>query len=164
LQKNHIHIFLLIALLVLQISCASKKNVAVNETIIEELPPKLIFLNYTISKDDHGNKHIQFINKSIADGKLKNHNSNESGIAGDLVCVQLDKKSNELQRIIVKNPLSKSIEFLNESKSFQRKQIDLDSTQFSIRLQLNPNTKYISITDFCTFENQGKPLIKTEIH
>jgi hypothetical protein len=154
---------LLVAVLCILYSCGSSKTLATPKSTGES-PPKIIFLNYSIKKTENGTRNIRFINKVVADGKLKNNNSNETGISGDLICFQLDKKSNELQRIIVKNPLSKSMEFLDESKSFQRKQIDLDSTQFSIRLQLKPNTKYISIGDFSIFETQKKPLIKTEIN
>lgn len=129
-----------------------------------ESNPKIIFLNYSIKKNSDINRSIRFINKTIADGKLKNTQSNQAGVSGDLICFQLDKKSNILESILVKNPLCKSMEFLDETKSFQRQQIHLDSSRFSIRLQLKPNTKYISISDFSTFENQKNPLVKTEIH
>ena len=168
MNKTIKHTNLITTILVLTIlcffsACGIKKSMVSPQSSIEN-EPKIIFLNYNIKKTSNGNKRIQFINKVIADGKLKNTKPNEEGVQGDLVCLQLDKKSNILQRSIVKNPLIKNIEFLDESKSFQRKEIDLDSTQFSIRLQLKPNTKHISIIDFSTFENQGKTLAKTQIH
>jgi hypothetical protein len=144
------------------ISCGSHKNSEPTQSSIES-NPKIIFLNYSIKKTANGNRSIRFLNKIVTEGKLKNVPYDEVGVSSDLLFFQLDKKSNILQRSIIKNPLVKNIEYLNDSRGFQRKQINLDSTQFSIRLQLKPNTKYISISDFSTFENQEKTLIKTEI-
>ena len=145
-------------------ACGSYKNTEASKSSIAiESNPKIIFLNYSIKKNSNKVRSIRFIDKKITDGKLKNQ-SNDIGSSDDLVCFQLDKKSTILQETIIKNPLTKNIEYLDASKSFQRKQIDLDSTQFSIRLQLKPKTKYISISDFSTFENQGKSLIKTQIY
>ena len=165
MQKTHIHIFLLIVLLALQISCASKKNVAVNETIIEELPPKLIFLNYTISKDDHGNKHIQFINKIIADGKLKNNTETylKTGAVGDLKCSQLDKDSLEIKTVIIENPLSKIIEYVNDSLIFESKKIELNRAPLSLRLPLHDKTKYIIISNIIDSLQNSRPLITTKL-
>ncbi|GAA4805753.1 hypothetical protein [Litoribaculum gwangyangense] len=105
---------------------------------------------------------LQFINQIVADVKLKKNKVLE-GITGDLICAQLDKNNNILQRQIVKNPLIKNIEYIDDSKSFNNKQIELDSTQIAIRLQLEPNTKYISIYNFNTKKNKTKALITTAI-
>lgn len=165
LQKNHIHIFLLIALLALQISCASKKNVAINETVIEELPPKLIFLNYTISKDDYGNKHVQFINKIIVDGKLKSNTETylKTGAVGDLKCSQLDKDSLEIKTVIIENPLSKIIEYVNDSLIFESKKVELKSAPLSLRLPLHDKTKYITISDIIDSLQNSRSLITTKL-
>ncbi|MFI0428208.1 hypothetical protein [Mariniflexile sp. HMF6888] len=165
MHKNHIHIFLLIALLALQISCASKRNVTVNETVIEELPPKLIFLNYTISKDDHGNKHVQFINKIITDGKLKNNTEAylKTGAVGDLKCSQLDKDSLEIKTVIIKNPLSKIIEYVNDSLIFESKKVELKSAPLSLRLPLHDKTKYITISNIIDSLQNSLPLITTKL-
>ena len=144
-------------------SCGSHKNMATQESSIES-SPKIIFLNYNIKKTADDKRSIKFINKIVTDGKLKKTDVLEDGIIGDLVCTQLDKNSNTLQRFIIKNPLVKNIEYIDESNSFQNKKIDLDSAQFSLRLQLRPNTKYIAISNFSTSENPKKPLIKTNIN
>ncbi|ALJ04797.1 hypothetical protein APS56_06530 [Pseudalgibacter alginicilyticus] len=144
-------------------SCISNKSIATHEPSTES-HPKIIFLNYSIKKDSNNSRNIEFIDKKITEGTLKNINSEVLGVNGDLVFLQLDKKSKPLEHLIIKNPLSKSMEYLDESKSFQRKQINLDSIQFSIRLQLNPETKYISINDVNALENQSKSLIKTKIY
>ena len=116
------NIALLLTLFVCTImnSCASKKDAIQNSTI-EELNPKLIFLNYKISEDLKGTKNIQLINKIITDGKLKNNTHPNDGVSGDLICNQLDENSNILQSITIKNPLVKTFEYADDSNQFQRK-------------------------------------------
>lgn len=163
--KNQTHIFLLIALLALHISCATKKNIAVNETVIEKLPPKLIFLNYTISQDINGEKQIQFINKIITDGKLKNNIEAylKTGAVGDLKCSQLDKDSVEIKTVIIENPLLKMIEYVNDSLIFESKKIELKSAPLSLRLALHDKTKYITISHIIDSLQNSRPLITTKL-
>ena len=132
--------------LVLEIACASKK-VLVNEN--EALPPKLIFLNYSISKTVNNEKTIEFISKTITNGKQKNNSNNyiEVGSIGDLKCSQLNKDLVEVASVIIKNPLSKTIEFVNDSLIFENKKIELQKTSFSLRLQLHSKTVCIAIKE-----------------
>lgn len=139
---------LVLANLILFVGCVSKK-IVVDETTNEALQPKLIFLNYSISKDENNKKSIQFISKIVADGKLKT-NSNKyikTGSLGDLKCSQLNKNSVEVASIIIKNPLSKNIEFVNDSLIFENKKIDLNKAFFSVRLQLHSKTAFIAIKE-----------------
>ena len=48
---------------------------------------------------------------------------------------------------ICQNPLKKIIEYINDLGNFEKKIFDLDSAQFSIRLQLQSNVKYIKISE-----------------
>ncbi|TGV02028.1 hypothetical protein [Flavivirga rizhaonensis] len=147
------------------LGCASKQSLSTNTNKIEKTP-KIIFLNYTIKKTSNGNRTVSLINKIITEGKLKDHNKNskKEPVSGDLMCYQLDKKSNILQSIIVKNPLKKTVESLNDSKSFQTSHIELKHTSFSLRLKLEPQTKYISINEITQVKKEIKPLIKTKIN
>ena len=78
-------------------SCGSNKSIQ-QVDVQAEANPKLIFLNYTISKTGDGFKQVQFINKRITEGRLKKATTNylNSGKIGDLKCAQLDKQSNEI--------------------------------------------------------------------
>lgn len=149
----------------IQMSCASKKNISVNETVIETLPPKLIFLNYTLSKDANGKKNIQFINKIITDGTLKNNTESylKTGAVGDLKCSQLDKDSVEIKTVIIKNPLKQIIEHVNDSLTFESKQIELNRVPLSLRLALHNKTKYIIISDIIDSLQNSRPLITTQL-
>src|SRR5690606_6958915 len=152
-------------LLALHFSCASKKNKVANETDIETLPPKIVFLNYTISKDSNGKKHIRFINKIITDGKLKNNSDDypKTGAVGDLKCSQLNKDSLAIKTVIIKNPLSKTIEYLNDSLIFESKKMDLNRAPLSLRLPLYDQTKYISIAEITDSLQYSRPLITTKL-
>ncbi|MFD1162698.1 hypothetical protein [Hwangdonia seohaensis] len=144
-------------------SCAPKKEV-IQQSAVEESNPKLIFLNYTISEDSKGKKNIKFLNKIITDGKLKVSTPLIEGVSGDLVCHQLDKNSNVLQSITIKNPLIKTFEYIGDSKQFQRKQVVLKEVEFSLKLKLDPSTKYVSISEIATPSSETKPLINTKIN
>lgn len=149
--------------LALEVACASKKTVITEN---ELLPPKLIFLNYNISKDENNKKTIEFISKTIADGKLKNNSNKyvEVGTVGDLKCRQLNKDSLELTSVIIKNPLFKTIEFVNDSLIFENKTIELQKTAFSLRLQLHSKTAFIALEEIKDSLQNSKPLIVTKLN
>lgn len=153
----------LVALLI--ISCATKQTTAANTKIIETTP-KLIFLNYTIKKTSNNTRSISLINKIITEGKLKSQLSiqNENAEVADLIYNQLDKNSNVIQSQIIKNPLVKTFEFLDDSNSFQMKKIELDTAQISLKLNLAPNTKYITISHIRELNSKPEILIKTPIN
>lgn len=151
--------------LMVLISCASKKN-NIEKIADNDIPPKLIFLNYSISKDENNKKNIQFVSKIVADGKLKTNSSKymETGRVGDLKCSQLTKDSVEVASIIIKNPLSKNIEFLNDSLIFENKKVDLEKTSFSIRLQLHSKTVFIAIKELTDSLQNNHTLIINKIN
>lgn len=161
IHKRPLIIFLILLVL---LSCGVKKN-SPQENVALEKNPKLIFLNYTISKKENEEKSIEFINKIVADGKLKNDSRNylKYGTIGDLKCTQLDENSNTLQTFFIKNPLVKVFEFVNDSLIFEKKQVNLASTELSLRLQLNSKTKSILISEIIDSLQNNKTLIKTEL-
>ena len=144
-------------------SCATKQ---VTITNIAETEPKLIFLNYSIKKTSNDSRSISLINKIITDGKLKNQVSDQNEIAevDDLIYNQLDKNSTIVQSEIIKNPLVKTFEYIDDSNSFQMKKIELDTAQISLKLNLAPNTKYITISHIRELNSKPEILIKTPIN
>jgi len=128
-------------------------------------PPKLLFLNYNITKNSDGKKAIQFINKIITDGKLKTiANSNYEKNYGDLECAELDENLNTIERIHIKDPLVKIFEYVNDFDTFETKMIEVDSSQFSVRLQLHENTKFIAINEITNSDKENKTLIITKLN
>ena len=149
-------------MLIILFSCGIRKNSS-QQTELLESNPKLIFLNYTISKNDHGERQMTFLNKIITDGRLKNNRFLKTGAMGDLKCTQLDKHFNPLQSIIIKNPLSQIIEFVNDSLTFEKKQVNINNRELSLRLQLHSETKSIIISEIIDSFQNSKTLIKTEL-
>ncbi|GAA4887723.1 hypothetical protein GCM10023311_09410 [Flaviramulus aquimarinus] len=145
-------------------SCASKKP-TVNKDIILSENPKLLFLNYTITKIASGTKNINFHSKTIAEGKLKNSNNKytKTPSVGDLKCTQLSNRLSELSTIYIKNPLNKVIEILNDSLSFEKRKIEQNRANLSLKLQLHPDTKFIEISEIVDSLNTVKQLIKTKL-
>ncbi|SHI35563.1 hypothetical protein SAMN05216261_0413 [Algibacter luteus] len=152
---------LLLVLLPVFLGCKNSKQSFENQTEIESTP-KILFLNYVIEKTLDNKRKIEFINKKIVDGKLKNIAFEPIGNAvdGDLIFSELDSKLKTINKILIKNPLVQTIEYVDDAKQFQTKTLDLDKSQFSIRLQLKNATKYITISNFA----ENEPLIKTKIN
>lgn len=144
--------------------CNTQKTIVEEQKTLEK-KPKLIFLNYSISSKENGEKNIKFINQVVTDGKLKNSSTNflKKQAIGDLKCSQLDKNSNELQNLFIENPLKKNFEFVNDSLLFERKKVILQTTELSLRLQLNSRTKSILISEVIDSLQHTKTLIKTEL-
>jgi len=140
-------------------SCASKKDAAKSEYIVE-INPKLIFLNYTITEEVNGTKTVDFISKTVTDGKARNSSNKyiKTGRIGDLKCSQFDNKSEILQSVFIKNPLNKTIEFVNDSFQLESKALKLKKVSFSLRLQLHPNTKKIVISEVIDSLQNVNPL------
>ncbi|MCF7561175.1 hypothetical protein L3X39_11050 [Sabulilitoribacter multivorans] len=155
-----------ILILILVISCVSQQKVVTEKPEVEATP-KLIFINYLIKNNlnDDKTKSVRCINTIITDGALKKNNNKylEEGNSGDLNCRQLDKNSNVLQSVIIKNPLVKTFEYVDESNEFRLKTVELDSVEFSLKLKLEPNAAYITISEFSNVENNEKQLIKTPL-
>lgn len=151
---------MVLVIIVLCFACISKKTV-VNKPINDVLPPKIIFLNYSISKAENDKKTVEFISKTITDGKLKNNSNKyiEVGSIGDLKCSQLNKDSVEVTSVIIKNPLSKTIEFINDSIIFENKKIELQKASFSLRLQLHSETVFMAIKEIKDSLQNTNPLI-----
>ncbi|MGB5419082.1 hypothetical protein [Algibacter sp.] len=165
-NSNYTALLLLSLIFTMMHSCGSKKEIIQNSTV-EELNPKLIFINYSIKNNYNDNKikSVRWINTIVTKGTLKkNINKHlEKGVLGDLNCRQLDKKDNVLQSVIIKNPLIKTFEYVDETNEFQLKTVELDSAEFSLKLKLKPNTVYITISEISNVENKDIQLIKTQL-
>ncbi|OAD42845.1 hypothetical protein [Polaribacter atrinae] len=140
-----IYILLFLALT----SCTSlKKNTNSNSSTEETKPTisKVIFLNYKVYKNPHQNIEFSFIDKIITEGNLKKNRYQEANSnSGDLICIQQDINSIAIDSIQIENPLIKNFEYADDSGKLNRKTIELDSTMLSIRMDLKPQTKFITL-------------------
>jgi len=135
------------------ISCASKKQITTEDILVKEetkpiTKPKIIFLNYVLVKNDQNEKSITLINQIKTEGKLKGKPKNiENTSQGDLEYILLDKDFNSIEKHALKNPLKKTVEFVNDFGNFEKRTLDLDRVEFTIRIQLPPEAKHMKIIE-----------------
>ncbi len=140
-----------IVLFMLLISCNAVKKSTATELATKEntnvvATAKIIFLNYKVSKDSNNKIKVRLLNKLITEGKLKkNRDMHLTSKSNDFICVQLDKDLAYIEGESIANPLLKNVEYVDATGKLAKKQIALDTTEFFVRMQLAPKTKYISL-------------------
>ena len=147
--SNIIKLTSFLFLVMLLLSCVTKQAVLAEETQ-QKIEQKLLFLNYEINKVNDV-RSISLINQIKTDGKLKIKNSAHSYTnIGDLEYLILDQDLSPLETHSIQNPLRKTVEFINDSGEFEKKTLDLNQAQFSLKLQLQPRAKYVVINEITT--------------
>lgn len=155
--KTRIGWLLLVATLFV-FACGSKQVLAE----VDAEAPKILFLNYNISKTDSGIA-ASFINQIVADGKVKGYVPTffEQKI-GTFEVVQQDEKKRPIQQHFVENPLTPNLEAINDNGEFERHQMDFDKAQLSLRLPLYKATKFVTLR-YWNQETQAQTLLTTQI-
>lgn len=130
------------------ISCSSSKESTVASVEESQAPPssRIIFLNYHMERDSLLGYNIELINKTISNGAVKpglHHHT--SGKEGDLRCSTLDANQQSISDLLIPDPLTKRIEYLEEGNRLASKQIILDQVEFSVRLQLDDSASFVAI-------------------
>jgi hypothetical protein len=137
-----------VILLMLLAGCTSLKTHTIDNTTDDvsiTSTPKIIFINYKVSKKIDETIKVDLINKIIAEGSLKMNDQKENNNDNNFTCTQIDKNLLPIDSLYISNPLIKNIEFITPSGLLDKKRIELDSTEFSVRMQLNPRTKFITL-------------------
>ncbi len=97
-------------------------------------------------------------------GKLKENDKNlAANIPGNFQFKQLDRNSKEISCIYVSDVLTKSVEYTDEKGQFQRRIFKLDSAFISVRMDLLPNTRVITLSRI-NEDLKNNVLSKTTIH
>jgi len=142
------NLLVLFIIFLVVISCGSNKSVSSSKTVSHvKQTPEIVFINYIIKKDANNNFKVEYRGAKKVKGKLKNQKKilDKQGATGDLICSQFDASSSTISQQLIKNPLKKTVEYVDETKNFKIANIELDSAEFTVRLQLFPETKYIAI-------------------
>jgi len=149
---------ILALLLIFQSCILSKQNKSNSYSSIEN-NPMIVFLNCSIIYDSIRQEHkIRLINKIITEGKIKDTTINSKKYEnGDFEYSVLSKNNQVISHTYMPNPLDKTIEYVDESGRLGQKNIRLDSTQFSLRIPLIPNARYIC------FEKHSKRIISIDL-
>ena len=108
--------------------------------------PQIIFVICLASISEDSTMQIELVDRIITEGKFKETNTYAGNIgAFDMICIQLDDNSLSLDTTYIPHPLIRSIEFVDAQGSLNKNHVQLDRAEFFIRMQLNPNTRSISI-------------------
>jgi hypothetical protein len=57
----------------------------------------------------------------------------------------LEKDHKPLETLIIKNPLEKVVEFVNDSGDLEKRMIDIDKTDFTFRMPFPDKAEYVHI-------------------
>lgn len=129
------------------------------ETVFVDVP-KIAFISYKISKDQDDKNSIELIDILKVEGKFKRQDDGMSRAMGDYELLQLDKNGNQLSAMIVENPLTQTVEYVNDAGEFAKKNIDFQSKETAIRVQLNPKTYYILMQEI---GNESTNFLKSKL-
>lgn len=153
-----------IIILLLLTGCTSQKKNNDDNTksdINVSLASKIIFLNCRVYKNLDETIKVNLINKIITEGKLKKDDQTiTTNNERDFKCIQLDVNSLPIDSLHISNPLITDIEYVGSSEILSKKRVELDSTDFSIRMQLNSHTKFIF---FRMINNPNTILLKLKL-
>jgi len=117
----------------------------------QQVEHEIIFLTYKINRADDGLA-VSLLSKKKVEGLLKSWEKEPTDAF--ILCKQIDKESNVLNEVSVANPLKRVVEYSDESGMLQKKMVQLDSAEFTVRMQFNVNTKSIVLET-----NNPKPRI-----
>ena len=128
-------------------SCKASKINTSNDVSNDENEnrPVIVFLNCSLVYDTIKKEYsLSLINKIIVEGELKRTTNSEVYGKRDFGYSVLDKNSNVILQKYMPFPLDQTVEYVDDWGGLQKKDIRLDQTQFSLRLPLTSEAKYIS--------------------
>lgn len=140
--------------------CHSSKTISEKEYTGELVnsDPQLLFASYKFNGEE-----LELINKIITAGKLKgNREQTFDPSIGDLLFQQLDIDKELLAEKIVSNPRIRIVEYVDDNGSFQKKAIDIDNPEFTMRVDLHLKAKYLAIKEVNS-DSSNSILIISEI-
>ena len=138
-----------------KVSKINTSNDFSNEESENENVPTIVFLNCSLVYDSIRNKlDLSLINKIAVEGKLKDYIESEVYEKKDFGYSVLDKNKQVIFKKYMPYPLEKTVEYVDEQNNLRKKDVRLDQIEFSLRISLSPQAKYISF-----FDRQEKQLL-----
>lgn len=128
-------------------------------------PTRILFINYVIRHNGPANGYqVNLINKIISEGSLKDNDQGiETPDVNDLEYILLDEDSAVLDHGYIANPLYQSLEFVGDDGQLSRKDVVLDSSQFFLRIQLDPDANALYLKQYTGNGSKSIDLIKTTL-
>lgn len=146
-------------------SCASTQSSSqlAGQDASSENIPRIIFLNFSIERNNEETIQIDLIDKIVTEGTMKmNITPLATPKEGDLRCMTLDGNKRPISTIIVPDPFIKKLEYQQEDGSLTSKQELLDRADFSVRMPLDSGSRYIAVERINP--NESSYLLITEIN
>lgn len=129
---------------------------------VQPATPHILFVDFLIEQKDSSSYRATLTNQLVVPGTLKQRiDASSPPSTGGLNCRQLDGNRAELSSFWMADPLHRSVEYVNEEGDFARKIIHLTAETISIRMQLNRNTHFISLS--CKGKNGVQEILTTPL-
>lgn len=165
--KYGIPALVLVILLSILAACNPTRNASRSESQESGAPAtsRILFLNYQLSRDSITNScDAKLINMIIRDGSLKEDRPGRNQAEkDDLEVLVFDNNQQIMSYQQIPNPLDKSVEYVNDAGQLERKIIHLDSTQFSVRMQIEPEASVVHLNRYTGSKSEETILLKTLI-
>lgn len=108
--------------------------------------PIVAFMNYSVWKvNDEVGYRIQLEKKILTEGYVKERDFECAQFPGKIEFRILDNENKELKLGCFDNPLLKTVEFVDENGMLCKKDLELDSAVFMLRIPLPCGARYISL-------------------
>ncbi len=150
---NHLYIVSFILICIGTGACKTQKptsstisNITSNQNNAPQVATtdQLLFLVFQIKKNIEGAySKITLIKREKVNGKLKQGHINEDTFENELIIYQYNHQT-LIDSIVCEHPLYKNLEDFN-GNTMTTRQVELDSAEFFIRLQLDSKTNEIKI-------------------
>jgi hypothetical protein len=165
--KNYPKFVLIVLLSLFQTMSCKGPGKIMNSSVKNKITsdsPKIAFLNFSIKNDTLQQEiFVRLINKIVTEGKLKEKPRKITPAPNDLIYIVSDENSNELESNYIPNPLKQTLEYVSETGQLAKMDFQRDSAQFSLRVQLIPNAKFISLEKFTGTSSDNIKLITIDI-
>jgi len=127
--------------------------------------PKIAFITCVIVNDTVKHQYrIRLVSKIIADGNVKERATKPFlPKVNDLEYAVLSASSMVLTRTYFANPLNQTVEFVDDNRQLAKKEISLDSTQFSLRIPLDPKAKFVSFEKYNGTNSDNTKLLTIDL-
>lgn len=128
--------------------------------------PKLIFINFKITKDStQSNSSIDLTKIQITDGSIKKPELpeiNKPSYQNRLRCVFEDDNGKNIYETVIDHPLFRKFEYTRDDGTFGVKDVVLKEAVFSIRTDYISDMKFVRIFEKLTSANE-KEISKLEL-
>lgn len=128
------------------VSCGVHKQTVVDEEHLEAQIPKIVFVHCSIAFDSIQNQYqMELIDTIVTEGRVKNQQIHQTKQTPNAIryCL-MDKQKQALRCEFIANPLSRSVEYVNDQGQLALKTLNLSTSQLSLRVPFTGNCSTLS--------------------